>query len=134
MIQKLYDLKKMQTDQKIMQKQQCLNSIAQIEEEIEYTQQQIVTASVDRLGAISDFAILEIHKNSMKSHIAKLQRSKSALLGEVANYDKVIVQLQKESEQFNYILQEQKKEEMKQMLKDEALATDEYIQAKWNKR
>lgn len=134
MIKKLYNLKKLQTDRNILQKQQCLNKIIEIDEEIEKTEEQIITATVDKFGAISDFSILEIHKNSMRSHILKLQRTKRDLLAKVDNFNKIIIELQKESEQFNYILQQQKKEQVKQMLKDEALASDEYIQAKWNKR
>ncbi len=136
MIEKLYKLKKNQTDQKLMQKAQLLSRIEQIDIEILLTQNRIDTASVEKHGAISDFMILTIHKNTMKMHIQKLNKEKVLLNMEVDLLLKDILELQKEAEQFLYILQEEKKEAIKRILLAEDEASSEYIQSKYisNKR
>jgi hypothetical protein len=136
LIEKLYKLKKNQTDQKLMQKAQLLSRIEQIDIEILLTQNRIDTASVEKHGAISDFMILTIHKNTMKMHIQKLNKEKELLNMEVDLLLKDIIELQKEAEQFLYILQEEKKEAIKRILLAEEEASSEYIQSKYitNKR
>jgi hypothetical protein len=52
----------------------------------------------------------------------------------VDKHNEKIVQLQKESEQYEYILNEQKKELYKEELKLEALISDEITQSKWAKK
>ena len=121
----------MQRDQEVLQKQQRLNAISEIDSEIAISTHELETACVDENGSISDFEILQIHKNSMKAYIANLKSRKKRLLEEVEEFNKKIIELQKESEQFDYLLKRQKREEMKIMLKDEELAASEYIQAKW---
>lgn len=110
MIDKLYKLKKNQTDQKLVQKSQLLAKIEQITIEITLTQNRIDTATVQKYGAISDFMVLTIHKNTMKMHINELKNQKSILNEQVESLVKDIIQLQKEVEQFSYILEEEKKE------------------------
>lgn len=131
MIEKLYKLKKNQTDQKLMQKAQLLSRIEQIDIEILLTQNRIDTASVEKHGAISDFMILTIHKNTMKMHIQKLNKEKVLLNMDVELLLKVIIELQKEAEQFSYILEEEKKEAIKKILLAEEEASSEYIQSKY---
>lgn len=131
MIEKLYNLKKLQTDQKILQRQQFLTKISDIDEEVIQTKRQIDTTGVDKYGAISDFAILQIHKNTMKLHISKLTNERDLLLKKIEKLNNDIVELQKESEQFDFIRQEIKKEEYYQMLKDEEVASTEYMQSQW---
>ena len=134
MIDKLYKLKKTQTDQKLMQKAQLLSKIEKINIEIALTQNRIDTSSVERYGAISDFMILTIHKNTMKMHIQKLKNEKNILNMEVERISKDIIELQKEAEQFSYILEEEKKELMKKILLAEEEASTEYIQSKYISR
>lgn len=134
MIDKLYKLKKNQTDQKLMQKAQLLSKIEQISIEIALTQNRIDTSSVERYGAISDFMILTIHKNTMKMHIKELNNQKNILNMQVENLLKDIIELQKESEQFSYILQEEKKEAIKKILAQEDEEANEYIQSKYISR
>ncbi|AXX88788.1 hypothetical protein CKA55_02835 [Arcobacter suis] len=134
MIKKLYKLKKNQTDQKLMQKAQLMSKIEQINIEIVLTQNKIDTASVEKHGAISDFMILTIHKNTMKMHIQKLNKEKNILNMEIENLLKDIIELQKEAEQFSYILEEEKKELMKRILQAEEEASTEYIQSKYISR
>ena len=134
MIKKLYKLKKNQTDQKLMQKAQLMSKIEQINIEIVLTQNKIDTASVEKHGAISDFMILTIHKNKMKMHIQKLNKEKNILNMEIENLLKDIIELQKEAEQFSYILEEEKKELMKRILQAEEEASTEYIQSKYISR
>jgi hypothetical protein len=131
LIEKLYKLKKNQTDQKLMQKAQLLSRIEQIDIEILLTQNRIDTASVEKHGAISDFMILTIHKNTMKMHIQKLNKEKVLLNMDVELLLKDIIELQKEAEQFSYILQEEKKEAIKKILLAEEEASSEYIQSKY---
>lgn len=131
MIDKLYNLKKTQTDQKLMQKAQIQAKINHLDAEIMLTHNQINTAGVQRFGAISDFAVLEMHKNTMKEHIKKLENEK---LGYVTQMEKVvqeIMELQKESEQYEHILKEQKQAKQLEILKAEMEASEEYIQSKY---
>jgi hypothetical protein len=134
MIEKLYQLKKLQTDQKLMEKAQIVSSINQIDTEIMFTQQKINTTSVEKHGAISDFSILAIHKNTMRMHIKKLNLQKNTFVKKLDTIIKEIIELQKESEQYKYILEEQKQEEMQRRLLIEQEASDEYIQSKYISR
>jgi hypothetical protein len=131
LIEKLYKLKKNQTDLKLMEKAQLLSKIEKIDIEIIFTQNKIDTASVDRFGAISDFMILSIHKNTMKLHIQKLNNEKSILNSRVDVLVKEIIELQKEAEQFAYILEGEKKELIKKILLAEEEASSEYMQSKY---
>ena len=131
MIEKLYKLKKNQTDLKLMEKSQLASKIEQIDLEIIFTQNKIDTASVDKFGAISDFMILSMHKNTMKLHIQKLNNEKNILNSRVEVLVKEIIELQKEAEQFAYILEEEKKELIKKILLAEEEASSEYMQSKY---
>ncbi len=131
MIEKLYNLKKTQTDQKIAQQGQVQAKVDTLDEEIGKTQESINTSSVDKFGAISDFTILEIHKNTMKIHITKLQNQKSLLLSQINKIKQEIVELQKETEQYGYILKEEKREAIKKLLLAEEEASSEYMQSKY---
>lgn len=133
MIEKLYNLKKNQTDQKLMQKAQLESKIEKLDIEITLTQNSIATASVERIGAISDFMILTMHKNTMKMHIQKLNIEKNNINLQIESIIKEIIELQKESEQFGYILEEEKKERIKKILLAEEEASNEYIQSKYIK-
>ena len=133
LIEKLYNLKKNQTDQKLMQKSQLESKIQKLNVEITLTQNNIATVSVERFGAISDFTILTMHKNTMKMHIQKLNNEKNNINLQVENIIKEIIELQKETEQFGYILDEERKEKMKKFLLEEEEASNEYIQSKYIK-
>jgi len=131
MIKKLYDLKKTQTDQKLMEKGQLLSKIDKIDAEIMFTQNKIDTATLQRFGSISDFTILAMHKNTMKLHIADLESQKISLNAQLEILVKIIVELQKETEQFGYILEEERKEAIKRLLLEEEEASSEYMQSKY---
>lgn len=131
MIDKLYNLKKTQTDQKLMQRAQLQAKINHIDAEIMLTQTQINTASVQKFGAISDFAVLAMHKNTMKEHIRKLENEKIGLIRQMEVIIEEIIQLQKETEQFEYILDELKQEKQLKIIKAEMEASEEYIQSKY---
>lgn len=131
MIEKLYNLKKNQTDQKLMQKAQLESKIEKIDIEIALIQNRINTASVERHGAISDFMILTMHKNTMKMNIQKLNTEKNNLSFQVESIIKEIIELQKEAEQFGYILEEERKEAIKKILLAEEEASNEYMQSKY---
>ena len=114
-----------------MQKAQLMSKIEKIDIEITLTKNRIDTASVEKYGAISDFMILTIHKNTMKMHIKELNNEKNILNKQVEDLVKDIIELQKESEQFSYILQEEKKEAIKKVLWLENEEANEYIQSKY---
>lgn len=116
-----------------MQKVQLESKIEQINLEIAFTQNKIDTATVEKHGAISDFMILTIHKNTMKMHIQKLRKEEEILNKQVQALIKEIIELQKETEQFKYILDEEKKEAFKKILLAEEEAANEYMQSKYIK-
>ncbi len=131
MIEKLYSLKKIQSDQKMMFRAEIMNSIDLYNEQIEELKKSITTASVDRFGAISDFKVLEIHKNTLKMNVRKLESQRSVLLVKLKKLNAEIVELQKQKEQYAYILDEQKKEAFKKILKEEEEASSEFVQSKY---
>ena len=131
MIEKLHKLKKSQTDQKLMQKGQIMARLNHIDTEILFTEDKINTTSVQRHGAISDFAVLAIHRNTMKMYITKLEVEKNNLNTQLEVIIEEVIELQKETEQFAYMLEEQRQEEIKRLLLVEEEASSEYIQSKY---
>ncbi len=133
MIDKLYKLKQQQINQQVLLKQQALSKINDIDNELYGTNEQLNGASVDIMGAISDFMVLQIHKETMKEHMIKLSQKKEHYKRQVESYNVIIVALNKESEQFDYILQEEKRERLKEIEKQEEIVAAEYMQAKYIK-
>jgi len=131
MIDKLYKLKQQQINQQVLLKQQAVAKIDDIDKELQETHQSYHNVTLDVMGAISDFRVLQIHKNTMKEHMIQLNQKKATLKKQVEYCDGLIVGLNRESEQFNYILQEDKKEALKKILKDEEIVASEYMQAKY---
>ena len=131
MITKLYKLKKTQTEQKLMQKGQIVSKINRIEAEILLTKTKMDTSTVQRHGAISDFTILAIHKNTMKIHIAKLENEKKSFNKELELLVEQIIELQKETEQFAYLVEEERNEAIRKMLLAEEEEASEYVQSKY---
>ena len=131
MINKIYKLKQQQINQQVLLKQQSLAKINDIEIELQNTNHAYHHATLDVMGAISDFRVLQIHKDTMKEHMIKLSQKKATLTKQVEYFDNIIVALNKESEQFNYILQENKKTELKKIQKNEEEVAAEYMQAKF---
>jgi hypothetical protein len=131
LIEKLYNLKKNQTDLKLMEKSQLESKIEKIDIEVTLTKNNIATTTVQKHGAISDFVILTMHKNTMRSHLTKLDNEKNALKIQIEGIIKEIIELQKETEQFAYILDEEKKEKIKKILLAEEEASSEYMQSKY---
>jgi chromosome segregation ATPase len=131
MINKLYNLKKLQTQQQLAQRNQLLSQVDNLNNEIKITENSISKATVQTIGAISDFKILEIHKNTMQNHIVKLNQKKSHLKNEIEKHNKIIIELNKETEQFKYIKQQQEKDILKKQLKKDEDVSAQYIQAKW---
>lgn len=131
MIAKLFNLKTNQRDQQLTIKSQIDSRIEQIESEIALTKHSIDTASVQKNGAISDFVILTMHKDTMRMYIQKLQNEKLTLNKDLEKIIEKIVELQRESEQFKYILEEQKQEAKVAALKLEQDEIEEFIQSKY---
>ncbi len=131
MIDKLYKLKQQQINQQVLLKQQALSKINDIDLELLETNTRLHTATLDIMGAISDFRVLQIHKMTMKDHIIKLNQMKEKLKKQIEYYDGLIVSYNKESEQFDYIIQENKKEKLREIIKAEELVSSEYMQSKY---
>ncbi|NVJ52491.1 MAG: hypothetical protein HWD90_02260 [Campylobacteraceae bacterium] len=134
MIDQLYNLKKLQSDQKFMERAQLQSKINQLDAEIMLTHNQISSACVQKFGAISDFAVLEMHKNTMKEHVKKLEAEKLGVATKMQKVIEEIVELQKETEQYEYILDEMKQEKQLKILKAEMEASEEYVQSKYINR
>lgn len=131
MIKKLFKLKQQQINQQVLLKQQSQAKIDDIDEELFSTNRSLNSATVDIMGAISDFRVLQIHKETMKEHIIKLSQRKIQLKKQIEHYNNLIVALNKESEQFNYILQEEKKLKLTEITKQEEIVSAEFMQSKF---
>lgn len=131
MIEKLYKLNKSQVDLKILEKVTCVNEISEIDEKIEGIWQEVNRATVDRHGAISDFAILQMHKDNLKKIIKDFSLKKTKLENRLKRIDNQIVDLQRESEKYKYLLDLEKKEKFKKMLKNDEESANEYIQSRY---
>lgn len=131
MIDKLYKLKKGQTDQKLSFKAQIVETIDNIDKQVSDLEKSLATTSVNRYGAISDFAVLEMHKQSLKKDIVKLGSQRKILVDKLKKVDLELIELQKEAEQFSYILNEQRKKEFNKQLALEEEAASEFVQSKY---
>ncbi|WP_418184904.1 hypothetical protein ACNSOS_08145 [Aliarcobacter vitoriensis] len=131
MINKLYNLKKNQTEQKLIEKSTLEQEVYRIDEEMQTVQNRINTATVEKFGSISDFMILAMHKDSLRFYIKELLTKKNALIKKIEELLNDIIELQKESEQYKYILDEEKKEKNKILMDMQALESEEFIQSKY---
>ena len=131
MIQKLFHFKTVQLEQQLVQKRQLLSKVFEIDEQIGKTEHSLSTATVKLFGSIGDFKVLAIHKNSMKFEITKLEREKKILQSKIATLDTIIIEFQKELEQYSYILKQEAKKRLKKEEKNEEMVASEYMQAKW---
>jgi nicotinamide mononucleotide adenylyltransferase len=130
-IKKLLNLKKMQLDQQLLQKQQLSSKVFNLEQEINEIDKSLSQAGVKMFGSIGDFKVLAIHKNAMKYEKTKLFDAKNILINQISQIDKKIVLFQKEVEQYNYLLKEELRKKLKEEAKQEQMVADEYMQAKW---
>ncbi len=133
MIEKLYNLKKTQTDQKLMEKGQLLSDIERCDSEIVFIKNKIDVAGVQKEGSISDFSLLQIHKNTMRYNLKTIENKKMRLKDELKDIEDDIIRLQKETEQYSHILEEERAEALKKLLLVEQEASEEYIQSKYIK-
>lgn len=133
LINKLYNLKKTQTEQKLIEKATLEQEVYQIDEDMGEINHRINTATVEKLGSISDFMILAMHKDSLRFEVKKLLNKKNQLLKKIDDIFLEIIELQKESEQYKYILDEEKERKRKEVLHLELLESEEFIQSKYIK-
>lgn len=131
MIKKLYQFKSVQLDQQLVQKRQLLSKIFELDQHIEETQKSLSTATVKIFGSIGDFKILAIHKNAMKFELTKFEKEKKIILNQISQYDKIIMELQKELEQYGYILKEETRKQLKKLEKNEEMVASEFMQSRW---
>lgn len=131
MIKKIYNLKKMQIEQHSLIKQQFVSKIDNLREQINTMQYEINTKSVDRFGAIRDFYLLEMHKKTLKDKIQDCNTEIFKCNQEIQKQEKIIADFMKEKEQFNYILEQKKKEKIAKELKDFEDESSELIQYRY---
>ena len=128
MIKKLFNLKKLQADQHISQKQQLNAKIFDLNTKIEEFQNQINTTGVSEVGAIRDFYMLELHRKNLRQQIRNFEIEVSGLKNEVVKEDKIIIELTKEKEQFKYILELEKNKKIANEIKRFEEESSELIQ------
>jgi hypothetical protein len=131
MIQKLCKLKQQQIDQQLSLKQQVISKIDDIDKELVESNYQFENARIQPYGRVSDVVSLQLYKEDIKNYMVKLHKTKIELKKTLEYFDKTIMALNKEYEQFNYLLEEQKREKLKQIQKDEDLVASEYMQVKF---
>ena len=134
MIQKLYKLKQSQLDQKLMLKQQLEAKKFDIDKNINDIDNSLSTMGVQKFGAIGDFKILAIHKNSMKYKKSILQQDKKMMENEINRYNNIIIEHQKEVEKYNYLVKEQIKLKLKEQRKQEEMIASEYVLSKYSNK
>lgn len=128
MIKKLFNLKKLQADQHISQKQQLNAKIFDLNTKIEELQNQINTTGVSEVGAIRDFYMLELHRKNLRQQIRNFEIEVIGLKNEVVKEDKIIIELTKEKEQFKYILELEKNKKIANEIKRFEEESSELIQ------
>ena len=133
MITKLYNLNKSKQEQNIILKQKLLSNLKIIEEKIISIDESLSKDSVEKFGAIGDFKLLAIHKNTMKYDKNKLINKKNNLNRQINKYDIIIKNYEKEIEKYSYLINEQKKQKMKKLVKYDEEIASEYMQAKYIK-
>jgi len=133
MIKKLYNFKKKELDAILAQKNRLLSQLAEVNKEIEQINYELNHISVDKYGAINDFVMLSIHKNYLKEELKKLHYRKNNLKSNILALDKDIVELNKESEQYDYILKQMYKQKLKEIEKKDRLIAEDFIQAKFTR-
>jgi len=80
---------------------------------------------------MGDFALLQMHHDTMRYNINILKQKQKELEQEVSKINLDIVLLQKDGEKYGYLQNEIKKQKYKKILKEEEIATNEYMQSKW---
>jgi hypothetical protein len=131
MIQKLCKLKQQQIDQQLSLKQQVISKIDDIDKELVESNYQFENARIQLHGRLSDVVSLQLYKENIKDYMIELHKTKIELKKTLEYFDKTIMILNKEYEQFNYLLKEQKIKKLKQIQKDEDLVASEYMQVKF---
>jgi len=131
MILKLYNLNKLKLNQNISLKQQIKAKIHNINLEIDDVTNSLNTTSVEKYGAIRDFRLLSIHKDTLKHKIKLFNMEKQKYNNDIIKYDAIIVKYQKELEKYDYLLKEEKKQKLIDERKYEEEIANEYIQSKF---
>ena len=133
MINKLYNLKKTQTEQKLIEKSSLEQEVYKIDEEVGDLNHRINTTPVAKLASISDCMILAMHQDTFRFEVKNLLSKKNQLIKKIDDLFAQIIELQKESEQYKYILDEEKEQKRKDTLHFELLESEEFIQSKYIK-
>ena len=77
--------------------------------------------------------ILAMHKDTLRFEVKNLLSKKNQLIKKIDDLFAQIIELQKESEQYKYILDEEKEQKRKDTLHFELLESEEFIQSKYIK-
>ena len=133
MINKLYKLKQSQLEQQLMLKQQLSSKIFDIDNKMAQIQLELSTVGVEKFGAIGDFKILAIHKNSMRYKKNTLTQEKRLLSNEIKKYEKIIIEHHKEVEKYSYLVKEALKQKIKDEQKQDEMIASEYVLSKYTR-
>jgi len=134
MLKKLYELKKKELDRLLSQKSRLLSQLLDIDKNIEEIIYELNHVSIEKFGAINDFIMLSIHKDYLKEELKKLHYRKNNLEKYIDELNKEIINLNKESEQYNYILKQIVKQKLKLQEKKDRLITEDFIQAQFRRK
>jgi len=133
MISKLYNLNKSKQEQNITLKQKLLHKLKNINDKINEIEESLNKVGVEKFGAIGDFKLLAIHKETMKHDIIKLNYEKNSLNKQIQKYDTIINNYEKEIEKYSYLINEQKKQKLLKQIKYDEQIASEYMQSKYIK-
>ena len=121
----------MQLDQELVAKQAFVAQGFECDTKIQELQDELNTAGVKAFGSIGDFKVLAIHKDSIKFEQNQIKNQKRLIEQKIQVHNQKIVELNKELEQYKYLIEVDKKEKRKQEEKNEELVASEFVQARW---
>jgi hypothetical protein len=131
MILKLYNLSKLQLNQNIIKQNIIKSKINEIDKKIDDLETQLSRVSVEKYGAIGDFKLLALHKNTLRYEKSILCSHKNILNKDLIKYDKIIIKYQKDIEKYRYLLSEEEKQKTKKIQIYEESIANEYVQSKY---
>jgi flagellar biosynthesis chaperone FliJ len=130
LVDKLYDLKNKELEQLMASRANVVHQRSKIDEEIASIRHAINTTSIDRYGVISDFAVLQMHKNTLKNEIAKLIQERLKLDEMMHELEEQLKEIYKHVEQFKYLKEQEKLKRNREKQRLEEKSLDEFVQTR----
>lgn len=128
MIKQLYKLSKSNLERYLSKQSRLKNEILDIDEKLQDINNSINTMTIQKFGAIGDFKLLAIHKNTLKYNYQQHLTTKNSLENQLQQLTKQIKQYQQEKERYKYLLQVETKKQRLKILRDEEKVANEYTQ------